>query len=113
MPDRFALTSSQRHLSMHSRRAVARSPSSQDAVDPKETSVGYWTRSNIARFEGFNAIAKADLNGHHRINPLLIGLPGSVHPDLGIDAGQQAMKASARDPSMSLTVTSERAAIRK
>jgi hypothetical protein len=26
--------------------------------DPKETSVGHWTRSNIARFEGFNAIAK-------------------------------------------------------
>jgi hypothetical protein len=33
------------------------------ARDPKETSVGHWTRSNIARFEGFNAIAKADLTG--------------------------------------------------
>ena len=34
MPDRLTPTSRHRQLSMHSRRAVARTPSSQDAIDP-------------------------------------------------------------------------------
>jgi hypothetical protein len=37
MPDRLPPTSSRRQLSMHSRRAVATSPGSHDAVDPKLT----------------------------------------------------------------------------
>jgi hypothetical protein len=37
MPDRLTPKTRQRQLSMHSRRALARSPSSQGGVDPKET----------------------------------------------------------------------------